>query len=56
MVLQHFSNELTAVLLDICDSWRKLGTMRVTFIEVITSAAYKKGDKKYILNYRPFDF
>ena len=28
---RHFSNELAPVLLGVCDSWRKLDTMGVTY-------------------------
>ena len=45
---KYFSNELTPVLLDVYDSWRKLGTLCVTFRN------YKKGDKKYFITIDPF--
>ena len=50
---KDFSNELAPVLLDIYDSWRKLGTVGVTSITGTISVKYKKGDKKHIGNYRP---
>ena len=53
---KHFSNELTPVLLDVYDSWGKLGTIRVTSRTGIISATYKKGDKRDIENYRPTSF
>ena len=52
----HFPNELAPVLLDVCDSCGNLGTMRVTFRTGIISVIYKKGDKRYIENYRPILF
>ena len=48
---KHFSNELAPVLLDVYDSWGKLGT--ITSRTGIISASYKKGDKRDIENYRP---
>ena len=53
---KHFSNELTPVLLDVYDSWGKLGTIRVTSRTGIMSAMYKKGDKRDIENYKPISF
>ena len=50
---KHFWNELAPVILDVYDSWGKLGTMGVTSRTGIISAKYKKGDKKDIENYRP---
>ena len=35
---RHFSNELAPVLLRVCDSWRKLDTMGVTYRRRIISA------------------
>ena len=49
---KHFPNELAPVFLDVYDSWEKLGTMGVTSRTGILSVIYKKGDKKYIANYR----
>ena len=45
---KHFSNELAPVLLDVYDSWGKLGTISVTSRTRIISAIYKKGDKRDI--------
>ena len=53
---KHFSNELAPVLLDVYDSWGKLGTISVTSRTGIISATYKKGDKRDIENYRPTSF
>ena len=50
---KHFSNELAAVILDVYDSWRKLGIISVTSRTGIISAIYTKGDKTDIANYRP---
>ena len=44
---KHFSNELAPILLDVYDSWGKLGTISVTSRTGIISAIYKKGDKTY---------
>ena len=44
---KHFSNKLAPVLLDVYDSWRKLGTIYVTSRIGIISAIYEKSDKKY---------
>ena len=40
------------MLLDVYDSWGKLGTISVTSRTGIISATYKKGDKRGIENYR----
>ena len=48
---KHFSNELALALLDVYESWVKLGTISVTSITGIVSAIYKKGDKRDIENY-----
>ena len=56
MALKHFSKELAPVLLDVYDSWVKLGTISVTSRTEIISATYKKGDKRDIENYRPTSF
>ena len=61
MVLKHyfintFSNELAPVLLDVYDSWGKLGTIRVTSKTGIIPATYKKGDKRDIENCRSVSF
>ena len=50
---KHFSNELTPVLLDVYDSWGKLGTMGVTSRTGIILVKYRKGDKKDIAKYTP---
>ena len=50
---KHFSNELTPVLLDVYDSWGKLGTMGVTSRREISMIFYvKKVIKKILKNYR----
>ena len=36
----HFSNELTPVFLDVCDSWEKLGILSFTSRTRIISAIY----------------
>ena len=50
---KHFSNELAPLLLDVYESWGKLGSMGVTSRTGITSVKYQRGDKKSISNYRP---
>ena len=51
---KHFSNELAPVLLDVYDSWGKLGTMGVTSRTGISMIFYiKKVIKKILQNYRP---
>ena len=45
---KHFSHELSPVLLDVYDSWRKLGTMGITPRTGIILIKYKKGDKKIL--------
>ena len=50
---KHFSNELAPVLLDVYDSWGKLGTMGVTSRTGISMIFYmKKVIKKILQNYR----
>ena len=44
------------MLLDVHDSWGKLGTISVTSRTGIISATYKKGDKRDIENYRPTSY
>ena len=51
---EHFSNEIVTVLLDVYDSWRKLGTMVVFFRIGIISFIYKKGDKRDIQTTKPY--
>ena len=50
---KHFLIELVPVLLDVYDSWGKLGTMGVTSRAGTISVKYKEGNKKDIENYRP---
>ena len=56
VLYKHFSNELAHVLLDVYDSWGKLGTIGVTSRTGFISSIYKKEDKKDIENYRPISF
>ena len=50
---KQFSNELAPVLLDVYDSWEKLGTMGVTSRRGISMIFYiKKMIKKILKNYR----
>ena len=53
---KHFSNEAAPVLVDVYDSWGKLGTISVTFRTGIIYSIYKKCDKIDIENYRPISF
>ena len=53
---KQVSNELTPVLLDVYDSWGKLGTIIVTSRAAIISAIYKTDDKRDIENYRLISF
>ena len=53
---KHFLNELAPMLLDVYDSWGKLGTISVTYRTGIISATYEKSDKRNIENYRPTSF
>ena len=50
---KHFLNELTPVLLDVYDSWEKLGAMGVTSRQESYLPYIKKMIKKDIANYRP---
>ena len=51
---KHFSNELALILLNVYESWRKLGTMGVTSRTGISMMFYmKKVIKKVLQNYRP---
>ena len=52
----HFSNELTPVLSVVYYSWRKLGTMDVTFRTGIISAIFKNVIKKIFQTADPFHF
>ena len=49
---KHFSNELF-ILLDVYDSWGKLGTMGVTSRIGIMSVKFLKSYKKDVANFRP---
>ena len=50
---KHFSNEIAPVLLDVYDSWGKLGTMGVTSRTGISMIFYiKKVIKKILRNYK----
>ena len=50
---KHFSNEIAPVLLDVYDSWRKLGTMGFTSRRGISMIFYmKKVIKKILRNYK----
>ena len=53
---KHFSSELAPVLLDVYNSWGKLGTIGVTSRTGIISAIYKRGDKIDVQNYRLISF
>ena len=50
---KYFSNELAPVLLDVYDSWGKLGTMGVTCRTGIESVIYKRDNKNHNASYRP---
>ena len=50
---KNFLRELTPTLLDVYNSWRKLGIMGISSRTSIISVTYKKGVKKDIANYRP---
>ena len=49
---KHFSNELAPVLLNVYDSWGKLGTMDITSRTRIISSMYKKGDKRDLSDFK----
>ena len=53
---KHFSSELAPVLLDVYNSWGKLGTIGVTSRTGIISAIYQRGDKIDVQNYRLISF
>ena len=50
---KNLLNELAPVILDVHDSWGKLGTMGVTSRTGIILVKYRKGDKKDIAKYTP---
>ena len=50
---KNFLRELTPTLLDVYNSWRKLGIMGISSRTSIISVTYKTGVKKDIANYRP---
>ena len=53
---KQFSNELVSVLLDVYESWGKLGTMGVTSRTKIISSIYKKGDRNILQTIDPSHF
>ena len=55
MFYKQFSNELTLVLLDIHDSWGKIGIISVTCRTGIISAIYKRDDKIDITTSNAYD-
>ena len=53
---KHFPNELAPVILDVYDSWGKLGTMGVASRTRIISAIYKKVVTNLLETIDPFHF
>ena len=50
---KHFSNDIAPMLLDVYNSWNKLGIMGTSSRTGIISVTYKKDDKKDNANYKP---
>ena len=53
---KHFSNEVAPILLDVYNSWGKLGIMDLTSRTGIISVIYKKVVKKILQTTDPFHF
>ena len=51
---KHFPNQLGPVLLNVYDSYEKLGTFGVTFKTGIISVIYKKGNKTILKTTDPY--
>ena len=45
---KHFSNDIAPMLLDLYNSWNKLGIMGTSSKTGVISIIYKKGDKKIL--------